>query len=77
MDLGPRFFEQVRHVFRKFQRELQLYFIVAKDELTLILSINKHLICFVRELRSYGRSLVGFTIQGGASPEVAIISTRT
>lgn len=69
MDLGPRFFEQVRARLQEVPRELQLYFIVAKDELTPDTTNQQTLDMLVRELRSYGRSLVGFTIQGGASPE--------
>ena len=69
MDLGPRFFEQVRARLQEVPRELQLYFIVAKDELTPDTINQQTLDMLVRELRSYGRSLVGFTIQGGASPE--------
>ena len=69
MDLGPRFFEQVRARLQEVPRELQLYFIVARDELTPDTINRQTLDMLVRELRSYGRSLVSFTIQGGASPE--------
>ena len=69
MMLSPRFFEQVRARLQEVPRELQLYFVVAKDELTPDSANQQTLDMLMRELRSYGRSLVSFTIQGGASPE--------
>ena len=50
-------------------RDLQLTFVVGKDELTEDSVNQKTLDLLVQELRSFGNSLMNFSIQGTASPE--------
>ena len=67
--LDPRFYEQVRARLSEVPRDLQLTFVVGKDELTNDEINKKTLDMLVEELRSYGSSLMNFSIQGTASPE--------
>ena len=67
--LDPRFYEQVRSRLSEVPRDLQLTFVVGKDELTNDEINKKTLDMLVEELRSYGSSLMNFSIQGTASPE--------
>ena len=69
MELGPRFYETVRARLTEVPRDLQLTFIVGKDELTKDTTNQQTLDLLVKELRSFGSSLMNFTIQGTASPE--------
>ncbi len=69
IELNPDYYELARAKLRQVPRDLQLTFIVGKDELTGD-TINKVLLKqMVEELRSYGRSLMNLTVQGTASPE--------
>ena len=77
MDLSSRFFEQVRARLQEVPRDLELFFVVGKDELTSDSVNQQTLDMLVRELRSYGRSLVNFTIQGAASPEGGFNSNKS
>ena len=67
--LTPQYYEQARAQLREMPRDLQLTFVVGKDELTSDESNQQHLEQLVKELRSYGRALMNFTVQGTASPE--------
>lgn len=69
MALQPKFYEQVRARLSEVPRDLQLTFVVGTDELTPDSTNKRDLDMLVQELRSYGRSLMNFTIQGTASPE--------
>lgn len=69
MDLTPRFFEQVRARLQEVPRDIKLFFVVGTDQLTNDSVNQRTLDMLVEELRSYGRSLMSFSIQGGASPE--------
>ena len=67
--LDRRFFETVRARLSEVPRDLQLTFVVGKDELTEDSVNQKTLDLLVQELRSFGNSLMNFSIQGTASPE--------
>lgn len=67
--LDRRFFETVRARLSEVPRDLQLTFVVGKDELTEDSVNQKTLDLLVQELRSFGSSLMNFSIQGTASPE--------
>ena len=67
--LDRRFFETVRARLSEVPRDLQLTFVVGKDELTGDAANQQTLDLLVQELRSFGNSLMNFTIQGTASPE--------
>ena len=69
MKLEPKLYEQVRARLSEVPRDLQLTFIVGKDELTEDITNQQTLELLVKELRSYGNSLMNFSIQGTASPE--------
>lgn len=69
MPLSKRFFEQVRARLQEVPRDIKLFFVVGKDELTSDSVNQRTLDMLIQELRSYGRSLISFSIQGGASPE--------
>ena len=71
MKLEPRFYETVRARLSEVPRDLQLTFVVGKDELTDDIANKRTLDLLVEELRSFGSSLMNFTIQGTASPEGA------
>lgn len=72
--LTPQYYEQARAQLREVPRDLQLTFVVGKDELTSDESNQQHLEQLVKELRSYGRALMNFTVQGTASPEGNVAS---
>lgn len=67
--LDPRFYEQVRARLSEVPRDLQLTFVIGKDELTGDLQNQQTLELLVKELQSFGSSLMNFSIQGTASPE--------
>lgn len=67
--LDPRYYELARAKLRQVPRDLQLTFVVGKDELTPDTANQAMLKQLVEELRSYGRSLMNLTVQGTASPE--------
>lgn len=69
IELTPQYYEQARAQLREVPRDLQLTFVVGRDELTADESNQQNLDQLVRELRSYGRALMNFTVQGTASPE--------
>lgn len=69
IELTPQYYEQARAQLREVPRNLQLTFIVGKDELTPDSSNQVNLDRLIGELRSFGRSLMNFTVQGTASPE--------
>ena len=69
MELGPRFFETVRARLLEVPRDLQVTFVVGKDELTTDEQNQKTLDFLIEELRSYGTSLMNISVQGTASPE--------
>lgn len=69
MKLDSRFYEPVRARLSEVPRDLQLTFVVGKDELTDD-EQNKHALdLLVKELQSYGSSLMNFSVQGTASPD--------
>lgn len=67
--LTPQYYEQPRAQLRQIPRDLRLTFEVAKDELTADSMNQFNLNHLIKELKSYGRTLINFTIQGTASPE--------
>lgn len=67
--LTPQYYEQARAQLREVPRDLQLTFMVGRDELTADVSNQQNLDQLVRELQSYGRALMNFTVQGTSSPE--------
>lgn len=67
--LTPQYYEQPRAQLRQIPRDLRLTFEVAKDELTPDSMNQFNLNHLIKELKSYGRTLINFTIQGTASPE--------
>lgn len=69
IDLNPQYYELARAKLRQVPRDLQLTFVVGKDELTSDSTNQILLKQLVEELRSYGRSLMNLTVQGTASPE--------
>ena len=69
IQLTPNYYEQARAQLREVPRDLQLTFVVGRDELTSDASNQQNLDQLIRELHSYGRALMNFTIQGTSSPE--------
>ena len=69
MPLDERFYEQARSLLRQIPRDLQLTFMQGRDVLTADLANQYNVKMLVRELRSYGKSLMSFAVQGTASPE--------
>lgn len=67
--LTSQYYEQARAQLRQIPRDLRLTFEVATDELTPDSANQFNLNHLVKELRSYGRTLINFTVQGTASPE--------
>lgn len=67
--LTPQYYEQARAQLRQIPRDLRLTFEVASDELTSDSANQFNLNHLIKELRSYGRTLINFTVQGTASPE--------
>lgn len=67
--LTPDYYEQARAQLREVPRDLQLTFNVGSAELTPDASNQLNLEQLVRELKSYGRALMNFTVQGTSSPE--------
>lgn len=69
IQLTPAYYEQARAQLRQIPRDLRLTFEVGSDELTADSANQINLDHLVRELRSYGRTLINFTVRGTASPE--------
>lgn len=67
--LDKSYYEQARAKMRQVPRDLQLTFKVGTDELTPDSANQENLRQMVDELKSYGRTLMNFTVQGTASPE--------
>lgn len=69
MTLDSRYYEPSRAQLREANRDLQLTFVIGRDQLTDD-SVNTSAIQqLVRELQSYGRQLINVKIQGTASPD--------
>lgn len=67
--LTPQYYEQARAQLREVPRDLQLTFVVGKDELTSDTSNQQNLGQLVKELRSYGRALMNFTVREQHRPK--------
>lgn len=73
INLSVAYYEKPRAQLREIPRNLQLTFILGKDELIADEVNKKNLEQLIKELKSYGSSLINFTIQGTASPEGNIV----
>ena len=69
MPLTEEFYEIPHSMTREVPRDLELKFIVGTNRLTQDSINTSNLNYLIRELRSYGRSLMNVTIMGTASPE--------
>lgn len=69
MELTREFYEEPHAQTRETARDLQVYFKVGSDELTTDSANQINFDLLVSELKSYGKSLMNFTVQGGTSPE--------
>lgn len=76
MPLTQQFYEQSRSQLREIPRDLKLTFEQGRDVLTPDPQNQQNVDRLVKELRSYGRSLMNFSVQGTASPE-GDIATNT